>query len=397
MKRLFRGASRLVMPLGIPLAWKQLAADGKRLITAVTGVAFGIMLMMFQVGLYNGINAMVVLPHENLDGDLFLTSVDWEALGSSRGFTRHRLAQAEALPEVKSAVPLYVGFVGWKNPQTRQTRQALTLAFDPAKIPFRAGAIRDQASKLRDPEAVLFDTLSGSDYGPIPELFESHNQSMDVDVERKHAVVRGLFTMGTTLYASANVVMSDEAYFRYRSDLTRNIATIGVISLKPNAEPEQVAERIRALLPPDVRVLTRSAFIAEEQRYWNRRTPVGFVVGAGLLVGMLVGAIVVYQILYSDVNDHLKEYATLKAIGFEDRFFTVLVMEEALILVLLGILPALAMTETLNYFARVTVNLRAYIAPPQVGFVLLAVGFSCLLAGRLAMKRLRTADPASVF
>jgi putative ABC transport system permease protein len=151
------------------------------------------------------------------------------------------------------------------------------------------------------------------------------------------------------------------------------------------------------LLPPDVRVLTRQTFIAEEQRYWNRRTPVGFVVGAGMLVGMLVGAIVVYQILYSDVNDHLKEYATLKAIGFEDRFFTILVMEEALILVLLGIAPALAMTETLNHFARVTVNLRAYIDPTQVTLVMLAVIFSCLLAGRLATTRLRTADPASVF
>ena len=397
MRRLLRGISRFVMPLGIPLAWRQLAADGKRLTTAAIGVAFGIMLMMFQVGLYNGINAMVVLPHESLDGDLFVTSVDWEALGSSRGFTRRRLVQAEALPEVKSAVPLYVGFVGWKNPETRQTRQALTLAFDPAENPFKPGAIRDQADKLRDPEAVLFDRLSGSDYGPIPALFESHKQGMDVDVERKHAVVRGLFTMGTTLFASANVVMSDEAYFRYRADLTRNIATVGVISLQPNADPEQVAARLRELLPADIRVLTRPAFIAEEQKYWNRRTPVGFVVSAGMLVGLLVGAIVVYQILYSDVNDHLKEYATLKALGFEDRFFTILVMEEALILVLLGILPALLMTEALNYLARVTVNLHAYIDPPQVALVLLAVSLSCALAGRLATGRLRTADPASVF
>ena len=387
----------MVMPLGIPLAWTQLAADRKRLITAVTGVAFGITLMTFQFGLYNGINAMVVLPHENLDGELFLTSVDWEALGSSRGFTRRRLAQAEALPEVKSAAPLYVGFVGWKNPETRQTRQALTLAFDPAENPFKPGAIRDQSDKLRDPEAVLFDTLSGSDFGPIPALFASHNQSMDVDVERKHAVVKGLFTMGTTLFASANVVMSDDAYFRYRSDLTRNIATIGVISLRPPADPQHAAAQLRELLPPDVRVLTRAEFIAEEQNYWNRRTPVGFVVGAGMLVGMLVGAIVVYQILYSDVNDHLKEYATLKAIGFEDGFFSVLVMEEAMILVLLGILPGLAMTAALNYFARVTVNLRAYLDPSQVALVLLAVTLSCALAGRLATGRLRTADPASVF
>jgi putative ABC transport system permease protein len=396
MTKLLRAAGHTIAPLGIPLAWKQLAADRKRLVTAVAGVAFGVTLMLFQLGLYNAINAMVVLPHANLRGDLYLTSLDWESFGSNRGFTRRRLYQALTLPEVESVAPLYIGFVYWTNPETGHSKVALTLAFDPSENPFKPGPIRDQTEKLRDPEAVLFDAQSSSDYGHIPGLFRA-NHSLPVEIDKKHAVVKGLFTMGPTLAASANLVMGDEAWFRYRTDVPRNMANVGVINLRPGANAESAASELRFLLPKDVRVVTREAFIAQEQAYWDKRTPVGFVVGAGMLVGMFVGAIVVYQILYSDVSDHLKEYATLKAIGMGDLFFTVLVLEEALALVVMGALPALVLTEVLNSFARSSVNLPAYVEPLQVLTVLLAVAVTCLLAGHLATRKLRAADPASVF
>src|SRR5215212_4784879 len=168
--KVFRKAANLVLPLGIPIAWKQLTADRKRLSTAIVGVAFGIMLMLFQMGLYNAINAMVVLPHTALRGDLYLTSRDWEYLGSNRGFTRRPLSQAEALPEIAFAAPLYVGYIDWTNPATRKSKVALTLAFDPSRNPFKPGAITDQVEKLRDPEAVLFDVLSQADYGRVADL-----------------------------------------------------------------------------------------------------------------------------------------------------------------------------------------------------------------------------------
>jgi len=396
MRKLLRGARDVVAPLGIPLAWRQVAADRKRLATAITGVTFGILLMLFQLGLYNAINLMVVLPHRHLTGDLFLVSPDWDFFGSSRGFTRRRVQQAAALPEVAAATPLYLGYVLWTNPQTRQSKAALALAFNPEENPFAAGEALEQSATLRNPEAVLFDRLSQSDYGPIEALLAASG-TLKVDVERKQAEVKGLFSMGPTLSASANLVMSDEAWFRYRPDLPRNMANVGVITLRPGADAAAAAARLSALLPDDVRVVTRQAFLAQEQAYWNKRTPVGFVVGAGMLVGMMVGAIVVYQILYSDVNDHLKEYATLKAIGMADWFFTVLVLEEALILVALGSLPAIGLTELLNSFARKSVNLPAYVEPGQVLTVLGAVAVACLLAGHLATRRLRAADPASVF
>jgi len=209
--------------------------------------------------------------------------------------------------------------------------------------------------------------------------------------------VKGLFALGHTLAASANVIMSDEAYFRVRPDKPRNMANVGMIVLKPGADPAAVASKLRASLPDDVRIMTRQEFMTAEQNYWARRTPIGFVSGAGMLVGMLVGAIVVYQILYTDVNDHLKEYATLKAIGFGDAFFARLVLQEALILVILGFIPASLLTLVLNDQARKVAQIPTSLSVADVLTVLVAATGMCLVAGLLATRRLRSADPADVF
>lgn len=390
-----RAVANWFAPSGIPLAWRQLAADKKRLATAVSGVTFGVMLMLFQLGLFNAIDTMVVLPHVNLTGELIMTSTDFEYIGANREFTRRRLYQAAADPNVASVAPLYVGFLFWTNPQTRRSKQLLVMAIEPDHSPFSSPEIRRQTAVLQDPEAVLFDSLSQSTFGPVRSLFRSG--PVETELERRHAVVRGLFAMGPTLAASANIIMSDEAYFRYRPYRARNMINIGCISLKPGVDPEAAADRLRNSLPKDIKIISREEFISNEQQYWNNRTPVGFVVTAGMLVGMLVGAIVVYQILYTDVNDHLKEYATLKAIGIGDIFFIILVLEEAMILVVLSFPPAFLLTLGINHLARTRVNIPATIEPVQTLLVLAAVTIMCLLAGQLATRRLRSADPANVF
>ena len=56
---------------------------------------------------------------------------------------------------------------------------------------------------------------------------------------------------------------------------------------------------------------------------------------------MLVGLVIVYQVLSTDVADHLREYATFKAMGYPHRFFLGIVFEEALILGVIGFVPGL--------------------------------------------------------
>ncbi len=396
MIRPMQSACRLVAPLGIPLAWRQLADEKKRLLAAVIGITFGIMLMLFQLGLYNGIMAMVVLPHRSLRGELVMVSPNYEYFGSSLEFSRRRLYQARSLPEVASTAALYLGFLTWANPQTGRMRMILAMGIEPGEDPFALPEIRSQDGAIRDPESLLFDTLSQDDYGPVPRLFHEHG-TVEAQVERKRVRVTGLYTLGHTLSASADAVMSDDAYFRLRPDKPRYMANVGMIELKPGADADAVAQRLRDLLPPDVELLRREDFIKNEQQYWANRTPIGFVTVAGMLVGMFVGAIVVYQILYTDVNDHLHQYATLKAIGLGDGFFIGLVLEEAVILVALSFLPAALLTAALNYEARAIAHIPTSLSPRDLLTVLSGVAAMCLAAGMLATRKLRAADPADVF
>jgi putative ABC transport system permease protein len=370
--------------------------EKKRMSVAVLGITFGIMLMLFQLGLYNGIMAMVVLPHNALRGELVMVSPNYEYFGSSMEFSRRRLYQARGLPEVESTAPLYLGFLSWANPRTGRVKMIFAMAIEPDENPFTLPAIAGQIDAIRDPESVLFDTLSQEDYGPIPAMFRQR-RSVETEAERKRVRIKGLYTLGNTLAASADVVMSDEAYFRVRPDKPRNMANVGMIWLKPGANRDAVARQLRGVLPDDVEILRREDFIRSEQDYWANRTPIGFVSAAGMLVGMLVGGIVVYQILYTDVNDHLKQYATLKAIGLADGFFVAVVLEEALILMILGFIPALALTAVLNYEARTMAHIPTSLSVRDVATVLLAVSIVCLIAGFLATRKLRTADPAEVF
>jgi putative ABC transport system permease protein len=396
MIRRLQAAGRWLAPLGIPLAWRQLADEKKRLFAALFGVIFGVMLMLFQLGLYHGIMAMVVLPHNSLRGELVMVSPNYEYFGSSVEFSRRRLYQAASLPEVASTAPLYLGFLRWANPATGRNRMIFAMAIEPDQNPFTIPEIAGQVGRIRDPESVLFDDSSQADYGPIARLYREKG-AIETEAERKRIRVTGLYTLGHTLAASADVIMSDEAYFRVRPDKPRNMPNVGMICLKPGADPAAVARRLRTMLPPDVEIIGRAEFIAGEQDYWARRTPIGFVTMAGMLVGMFVGGIVVYQILYTDVNDHLHQYATLKAIGFSDAFFVWLVLEEALILVALSFIPASLLTALLNYEARTAAHIPTELSAQAVLTVLAAVLVVCLCAGLLATRKLRSADPADVF
>jgi putative ABC transport system permease protein len=270
------------------------------------------------------------------------------------------------------------------------------MGIEPGKNPFTLPEIAEQINEIRDPENVLYDRLSGPEFGPVPVLFHEHG-IVQTEANNKRVRVRGLFSLGHTLSASANLVMSDEAFFRVRTDKPRNMADIGLIWLRPNADRGLVLRRLRELLPRDVEILTREEFIRNEQDYWAQRTPVGFIAAAGMLVGMLVGGVVIYQILYTDVNDHLRQYATLKAIGISDGFFLGVVLQEACILAFLSFVPAVLLTVALTYEARVRAQIPITLTPQDGAAVLLAVTAVSSIAGLLASRRLRTADPADVF
>jgi putative ABC transport system permease protein len=174
-------------------------------------------------------------------------------------------------------------------------------------------------------------------------------------------------------------------------------ASLGLVQLASGADLIEVQEKIRRGLPNDVNVMTKAEFKQMEADYWAFSTPIGYVLTFGVTMGFVVGVIIVYQILFSDVQDHLKEYATLKAMGYSNGYLGRVVMQEAIILAFLGFIPGMLLTIQLFKQAGAATNLPLIMTLDIAGGVLGLTILMCIASGMIAVRKLKSADPAEVF
>ena len=390
------GWLRLLRPAGVPLAWRQLTARPWRFAAAVAGIAFASVMMLMQLGFRDALFDSVCLLHRAFDGELFLIGKHYDSVGDSRSFARRRLNQALAVEGVERASPVYFGVALWKNPATRLDRTIFLIGCPGADPCLRLPGVETHGAALRREDAVLFDTASRPDFGPVPELF-AQDGPVTTEIGGKRVQVGGLFTLGTSFAADGNLLVGDTAFHRLFPNRSPGTVNLAVLRLAPTSDLRSVQVAVRQHLPDDVLVLTRDELMAREVDYWARRTPIGFVISAGLIVGFIVGAVIVYQILYTDLTDHLKEYAVLKATGCSDLFLQGLVVQQAVVLAVAGFLPAAAMSWGVFALTREATSLPAYLDLTKCALVLGLTLAMCQIAGVFALRVLRQADPAEVF
>ncbi|MGY2726908.1 ABC transporter permease DevC [Thermostichus sp. OS-CIW-26] len=381
----------------IPLAWLQLTREKIRLLVALAGIAFACILMFMQLGFQDSLLESAIRFHVALKGEIFLVSPQSNALIAMNTFSQRRLYQALGFEGVRAISPVYVGFALWKNPETRRTRSIFVVGVDPsADLLDLPELTPDKLEEIKKADVVLFDRRSRSEFGPIPEWFESGREVV-TEVGNRRVQVGGLFEMGATFGADGTILTSDLNFLRIFPQRGRGLVDIGVVQLQPGVDPDPLVRQMRALLPEDVRVLSRAEFIDMEQTYWEEGTAIGFIFGLGVGMGFIVGIVIVYQILYTDVSDHLAEYATLKAMGYTDTYLLGVVFQEALLLAGLGYIPAFALSVLLyDLTANATLLPIAMTFNRAVLVLGLAVSM-CFISGAIAVRRLRAADPADIF
>ena len=155
--------------------------------------------------------------------------------------------------------------------------------------------------------------------------------------------------------------------------------------------------RLREVLPHDVMVLSQPQLVAHERAYWENATPIGFIFAFGSLMGLVVGMVIVYQILFSDIASHLKEYATLKAMGYSNFYLGRTLLCAALLLALFGFVPGLAISTGLYGVVGKATFLPLHMELGRASGVFAMIFSMCAGAGLLAMRKLRDANPADMF
>lgn len=391
----FRKILEKLVPLGIPLSWLQLSGERKRFYAALAGITFAVAMMLFQMGLRGALFKQVIAPISLLNADLIVVGPNYEYFGVGRGFPSVRLNQAYALDSLDYATGLKLGTMSFKNVENGKERDIFVIAFDPSKKVFLTDDINQGSNALKKQGSVLFDRLSREQYGDVAKAFAKNNV-LPTELGGKRMTIEGLIEIGATFAADGNVLMSIRTFDEIWNT-TSGVINVGILKLKDGVNPELEAQKLRKILPSDVSVLTKSQFIKNEKDYWSERTPIGFVISASMAVAILVGAIIVYQILYTDVTDHIPEYATLKAIGFDDKFFISVVLQESLILSFLGFIPGMAIAALLYWATREIANMPTELTILNISIVFGLTLFMCAVAGLLATRRLRSANPADIF
>lgn len=390
-----------------PLAWKNLTHDWRRLAVAVAGIGFAVVLMFTQVGFQKALFDSQVKMIDDLRGDIFLVSPAKYTLAAEKRFPRELVLQAGSCQGVAGAYPLYTELTlsRLKNLEAGAASKGYpirSLGFRLEDPLFRFPTITDQATRLREPYSALIDVHSKRENFALPLDDRDKLAGARVELAGKQIRLVGTFDMGTDFAHDGNLVMSAENFAKFFPQRLQgrdplSVVDLGVVQLKADADLADVRRRIDDLLDDRVWVLTREQFRSQEVKFWDDSTPIGIIFAAGKVIGFVVGMVICYQVIYSDIADHMPEFATLKAMGYGTRYFLGLIAMEAVLLSFIGFVPG-AIASTGLYIALAnSTGLLLRMTLPSMGFVLVLTLAMCLASGLLAVRKLLAADPATLF
>ena len=382
--------------MNLPIGWLQLKHRPLRLLVALAGIGFAVLLIMMQLGFRSALFESAVRFHERLNYDIALFSTSSVFIVRPQAFSARRLYQAlgdESVEDV-SAVHIFPGV--WKNPWNNDRRSITIIGFNPEHDLLDAKGFDETRHLLRRQDVVIFDAASRPEFGPVADELDTGTK-LFAELNDRRIEVAGLFHMGTSFGIDGNIMTSVDNWLRLFPDRSRNDIELGLIRLKAGADAEATRDRLRDYLPKDVLVMTKADFVERETNYWNTATPIGYIFAFGAIMGFVVGAIIVYQILFADVSEHLNEYATLRALGYPNRFISGIVIQQAFILGVLGYFPGVFAVYFLSAKAAAATHLPLYITQDRAVFVFILTLSMCAISALLAVRKVRRLDPADVF
>jgi putative ABC transport system permease protein len=380
-----------------PLGWRQLCYNPARLAIALGGVAFANVLIFMQLGVMGALFESAAKPVRMLKADILLMSPLARVIGDAGTLPRRRLYQALGVYGIKAGAALQIGNIGIRNETGRLQASVLAFGIDPGFDGFHSPEIKQQLHLVRAADAALLDRMTRSSLRPMVDAI-SRGENCRAELNGRTVSLNGLFSLGASFQNDGSMIMSDQTFLRLFPRNSGGAVSMVLLQVEAGADVDQVAARVReAVDPRDTQVTTVNGYAYYIKGYMRQNTPIGFIFTFGVVIGLIIGFAIVYQILSADVNDHLSEYATFKAMGYTHGYLLGVVFEEALLLAGLGFLPGIVLSLGLYLVIGAGTELAVdmpWTRPPAV----LALTFvMCALSGAVATRRLKAADPADVF
>jgi putative ABC transport system permease protein len=238
-------------------------------------------------------------------------------------------------------------------------------------------------------------------YGIDPTL-PTPDEPLELYLADKRLDLVGTFSLGTDFANDGTLFMSVENfadYFPFREMPADPLSTVdlGLVVCAEPSQREELRDRLQRRLGQRVDVRTREQFMANEIAFWDKNTPIGAIFQVGVIMGFVVGVLICYQVLFNDISDHLSEFATLMAMGYSSRYFVGVVVRASIYVALFGFLPGLGISWVLFQAISSVTGLTMALSLFEIGLTLSFTVVMCILSGLLAVRKLLSADPASLF
>ena len=361
-----------------------------RNLLAIAGIFIAVLMIFLQLGFYSAVPKGALLVYSHLRFDLLMASSSYVVQTLPFDFPRQRLYQALSLPQVETVAPLYQGLPSWLTPEDGTRREIFLMGFRLGDPVFAVPDIERQLDVLRRPDTVLVDTSTKPVFGPL-------TAGRIVEIANRRIEIGGQYVLGVGFTGLGAVLASDTNFIRILPYRSLAAVNLGLIRLKPGSNPDEVARRIRQMLPADTQVFTRAELNAHEEEQWIKQAATGIVFGFGVIVAIIVGIVIVYQTLATQVTRQLPQYATLKAMGYSDAYLLRIVL--ALSAIMAGVAFVFAFAGAIAIYAKVRTLTPLPVemtAARAIGVIALSFAMSAASA-ILAVRILRRADPADLF
>ncbi|MCX7366092.1 MAG: FtsX-like permease family protein [Alphaproteobacteria bacterium] len=309
----------------IHVAWRILTHEIGRSLLAVGGMIVAVLMIFLQLGFYSAIPAGGTLVYDRMLFDIVLTSSQYVFQGQAPAIPRRRLYQALGHRDVEAVAPLYMGAVNWINEGGVGRYELFVIGFRLEDRIFDAPSLTRQLDILRREDTVLIDSATYPMFGKI-------EAGRVTEMSNRTITIGGTYDLGIGFLGLGVALASDQNFLRLQPERSLSSPSLGLLRLKPGADPDRVASDLRAIMPADTRVFTRREFLDFETEYWVVRTSTGQVFGFGVVVALIVGGVILYQTLSTQVSRQLPQYATLKAMGYTNEYLRGIVVSLALMM-----------------------------------------------------------------
>ncbi|MDF1749860.1 MAG: ABC transporter permease, partial [Alphaproteobacteria bacterium] len=305
----------------LPIGWLQLRHNPARFAAALAGVAFANVLVFMQIGFLGALLESIRIPYMEMNADLLISASDANTLADGSPLPRQRMYQVLGVPGVEQATAMLFGKIDWKQPDGT-VRTLDVFGIDPTARVFKSNEINQKQANLMLSDTALIDDKTRNVLQK--DLFDRIDQGEFYEFETKgrNLTVQGTFGIGGGFAADGHLIVSDQTFLKLFPKRIAGAPNFILVRLSPDVTTSYILPRLRAVLPAsDTQIQTLEQAYQKDQNFQTTQKPVGVVFGFGIIIGTLVGVIIVYQVLSTDVADHMREYATFKAMGYNQRFF----------------------------------------------------------------------------